>query len=338
MFKRYGMLLIALVLLAAQSVLAQDEPLVFRIQWSPDGRWVSANTTQGVWFFDRENPDTAPLQWLAESMISTVDYDPSGRRAIVFNATDDVMQALNIESGKVLFSQETYFYPDNYSSVVYDLVYGQDGLVIVLGNTSEVYLLDSKTGEIRRSTSVANRVEFGNPAEIWVTSISNADADNSYILTDWAGHIMEYNAEDGSMSIHQLEYGVFEARPIPGENALLVLNFDGLFRYDLETETLATIDERFAEADGFALSADASLVAVGKPGGWLVYDTVKQEVVFEQNLNDPEIRVFSLAFNPDYTQVAVLSTDGHIGIWDTVTGEEIASLGDFSRAVSYKWG
>lgn len=49
-------------------------------------------------------------------------------------------------------------------------------------------------------------------------------------------------------------------------------------------------------------------------------------------------RVFGLAFNEEATQLVTLDTAGRIQIWDVESGELVTELGDFSHAVSYKWG
>jgi hypothetical protein len=36
--------------------------------------------------------------------------------------------------------------------------------------------------------------------------------------------------------------------------------------------------------------------------------------------------------------VATLQTDGQLKVWDVISGELVAELGDFGRGVSQRWG
>lgn len=333
---------VASLLLLGISVVAagSDGPLAYEVRWSPDGRWIGVSSTQGAWFFDTENLDAEPLHWLEGDSISTLTFDPSGLRVALFDDTVGAVKSLKVEDGDEFYSTETTPSPDEYSSVGYAIEYVNDGRLLASTNASIFYLLEPSTGRQRESYWVSNP-PHDYATDVWITTVAQSNDPKIVLMGTFGGNIMEY-ALDGTPTIdayHDTGSGIYRIEAVPYTDSVIVLNYDGLFTYDLKTDEQTLIDESYADAaDGFDLNPIGDSLAVGQTGKWTLYSLTDTEVRLEVPLENTESRLFSLSFSPDSTRLVTLDTDGHITIWDAANGEAIASLGSFTRGVSYKWG
>ncbi|MBZ0280459.1 MAG: WD40 repeat domain-containing protein [Anaerolineae bacterium] len=330
----------AVLLMAIGQVAAgNNAPLVFDIRWSPDGKWISASSTQGAWFFDAENPEAEPLHWFPESDIPTIAFDASGQRAALYNDSEQKLTVIKVETGEIIYEAFPEYAPDDYSSVVYDMQFSSDGRLLAVANTSLLYLYDATTGRQRVSFYYPSGAEYGYSG--WITTIAQGSERDSFITGDWAGAITPY-ALDERQPLDRFsmgETGIYRLERLPDTNTLLALTYDGLYRFDLDTQDMTLLDESFVdEVYGFDLNAAGEQVAVGQAGQWVLYDLLEETVIYEFPVEEEGLRMFGFAFSPEGDRLATLDTNGQITIWDTATGETLATLGEFSRAVSYKWG
>lgn len=334
------MIFCVMLLMAVGHVAAGDNtPLVFDIRWSPDGKWISASSTQGAWFFDAKNPEAEPLHWFAESSIPTIAFDASGQRAAVYNDTEQKLVVIKVETGDIVYEAFPEYAPDDYSAVVYDIQFSSDGRLLAIANTSLLYLYDATTGRLRESYYYPSGADYGYSG--WITTIAQGSERDAFITGDWTGAVTTY-ALDETQPLDRFSLGktgIYRLERLPDTNTLLALTYDGLHRLDMDTQDITPIDESFGESVyGFDLTPSGDQLAVGMEGRWILYNLPEETIIYEFPVEEEGLRMFGFAFNPEGDRLATLDTNGHITIWDTTTGESLANLGEFTRAVSYKWG
>jgi WD40 repeat protein len=337
----FGVLLLMLSVVLAQE---SNNLLAYEVRWSPDGHWIGVGSLDGGWIFDAQDSKTEPFHYFEGSDVYVVTFDPMRPYAAVAPGDDHQVRVLDIESGEEVYSASAPMGDGEFFSVFYDLGYSDDGRLLSVVNTSWLYVFDAETGENLHTFSDPEPGEefTGN----WLTALDHGNDVGSVLVTDWNGRLLEYDVDNQEgPTEHHLDFGYamgrFEA--IPGSSRV-VFHADGsLYTYDLETETLKSLDLQVEQqVFGSDLSPDGELLGVGAETAWYLYDLVGNEIIraFESDfdLSEDTPRIYSLAFSPDGDRVATLQTDGQLKIWDVTSGEVIAELGDFTRGVSQRWG
>lgn len=331
---------VALLLTVGQAAAGDNTPLVFDIRWSPDGKWISASSTMGAWFFDTENPEAEPLHWFPESNIPTIAFDPSGKRAALFNDTEQKLVVIRVETGDVIYEVVPEPSTEDYSSVVYDIQFSSDGRLLVVSNTSMLYLYDAVTGAFRKAFYYPSDFSYGYSS--WITTITQADNAETFFTADWAGAITAFTLEETQpLDRFSLgETGIYSLEWLSNRATLLMHNYDGLYYVDPSSQESALVNEAFAEGVyGFDTSNSEALLAVGLPDRWLIYNMEDESIPVEYPVDEKKgVRMFAFAFSPDDAQLVTMDTEGRITVWDVATGEALYILGEFTRAVSYQWG
>lgn len=361
----FVMALFGLFLLGLAPAAAQDEaiPLAFETRWSPDGRWLAVGTGAGLWLFETEN--FASLILFEEDSVYTAAFDPVRPQMAVPLPDKNQVAIVSLETGDTLFAVELPNGPDETFAVMYDLVYSPDGRLLAAANTSLIYLIDAETGTVQRTLQQPiDDPTYGYSQ--WVTSLRFTADSNTVYATDWTGRLLAYHlGERLSTESDQLlrDYGFEHLEILPEGAGLMLRAFGALMTYapgaeslvsaldpsvslpiPLDLDNLTQVGGRDADPEqavhGFALSTDASQIALGHSTSWTLFDRVAGRPITTVTLDDavPGDRVYSLTFSPDGTRLATLSSTGHLLIWDVASGSVSASPFRFRGGVNPRWG
>lgn len=340
MRKFYTLLLVVGMVLGGQIVAhAQDAstPLIFDVRWS--GQWIGASSTDGLWLFDSENPEAEPLHYLAGHSVPTLAFDPIRPRVAVFDDLNSYVRILDLESGESIEDIYIETPPEDFFPVVYDMQYSDDGKLLVVTTGARLHVIEGSTSRRRDSFHFPSSGSETRTLE-WVTSVDFGRQPGDIIAGNINRHLLFFNIASQNLGdAAALESSVYRLEVIPDSDDLLIMQ-QGLSVYRSETGDVALLDPKFEiGVYGFDLNAAGDLVAAGMDGVYVLYSLTEGAMVREVMTNDLGTeRVFGLAFSDDGTQLVTLDTAGRITIWDVASGEVVAELGDFSRAVSYKWG
>lgn len=318
--------------------------LAYEVRWSPDGRWIGVGSFDGGWIFDAQDFDAAPLHYFEGSIVYAVEFDPLHPHAAFAPADGQLVRVLEIESGQKVYDVSAPMADGEFFSVYYDLRYDGNGRYLSAVNTSLLYVFDAATGERLQTLSDPDPDDqfTGN----WLTAIDYGNRVGVVMVTDWNGRLLEYDLDDPPQPTeHPLgtSYGMERFETIPGTSRVLFLDVGAFYTYDLVADRVAPLNlESGQRFYGFDLSPDGERVAMGAETDWYVYDLVGDAIIrtFESEFDQPGDlhRIYSLAFSPEGDYVATLQTDGQLKVWDVISGEVIAQLGDFDGGVSQRWG
>lgn len=352
--KSVRFVLIACLLFVAASVIfpsrkpasaGSDAPVALDIVWSPDGRWMAVPSYQGAWFFDLDDREGEPIHLFSERRVSVITFDPTAdsRAAIASEASEfeDRDWSIVIVDPNDPDTVETVFEERNPFPVIYDMGFTSDGRYIYNTRQHVLHLHNLETDE----HTFATGAEDGD-SENWITSVAETDEEGIFMTSTWNNglKLLDMNqprfeerigAFDVDLRIYKIEY--------MGENTYLIHESDGVYAYNTASESLTEIEQPIEEGvNGFEISSNGQLMAVGGEQHWVLYDLAAETIVLDMDdlaIDDDRFPVvFNFAFNADASQIATLQTDGDITIYDIETGEVITIIDYFERAISYKWG
>ncbi|GIK67290.1 MAG: hypothetical protein BroJett018_50840 [Chloroflexota bacterium] len=314
-----------------------DSPLIYDVRWS--GQWIGAPSTDGLWLFDTENPDAEPLHFLAGHAIPTLAFDPIRPRMAAFDDTTSYLRILDLETGESIEDIYIETPAEDFFPVVYDIQYSDDGKLLVVTTGARIHVFDAASSSLRDSFYFPGAGSEASYLE-WVASVDFGSESGEIIAGNINKYLLFFNIASPDLEqTASVETGVYRLEVIPNTEDILVL--DQAMRFYSGTEnTAALLDPKFEiGVYGFDLTNAGDLVAVGMDGTYILYSLTDQTIIQEVMTNNlGNERVFGLAFNDDGTQLVTLDTAGSITVWDVASGEALAHLGNFTRAVSYKWG
>lgn len=315
---------------------AQDAvgPVGFGIQWSPDGKWIAVPSNDGLWMFNAEIVERAPVQYFAGSVISAIAFDPIRDRMAVYDEATLSIHILEPATGEIITEVEAQI--DDFTTA-YDLAYSADGKLLALGFYSWVKIYDAityheyATYQLNDVSSVAAGIE---PGTLLVGSyfgtISTVD------INDDSGATASFTTDD--LTLYET---IFATRMLPNTSDGIALRGTGLINFNLEDQTSSLLDPAFEEwVRGFEMNHAADTLAISQDGQMSFYDlpsaTITQQIT-TPNAEDQVI--FGIAFSPDDTRMVTLETTGTIYIWDVAEARIIVTWkNNFTRAFSQKWG
>lgn len=359
------MTLFVLFLLGVAPAAAQGEaiPLAFETRWSPDGRWLSVGSGAGLWLFETETFTSLILY--GDERVYTAAFDPVRPQMAIPLPDKNQVAIVSLETGDTLFAVDLPNGPEESFAVMYDLVYSPDGRLLAASNTSLIYVIDAETGAVQRTLyQPLDNPTYGYSQ--WITALRFSSNSNTVFATDWAGRLLTYHlGETLSTESDRLvsDYGFEQIEPLPEGEGFLLRAFGALMTYVPGTESLVSaldpavslpapidLDSLMQVAGegadpeqvvhGFDLAADASQIALGHSTSWTLFDRLAGRPTATVTIDDavPDDRVYSLAFSPDGTRLATLSSTGHLLIWDVASGSVITSPFRFRGGVNPRWG
>lgn len=353
MKRRSGLLLFVLtllvLLLSLSSALAQDERRLtaFDVRWSADGRWIGIGSTDGVWIFDADDLEAEPYHYGSGPSFVTA-FNPVRPEVAFANDEESQTRVVEIETGDEMFTASTP--PDDNFPVYYDLGYSDDGRYLAVLNSSLLHVLDGADGSRIRSYFNPTGDGITYTIDAWLTALNYDPETGAFLASDWSGNLFAFDPEGevgtqryapdvqtGSMWLEDLKL-------IPGTRQVVLQSGRALNRYDLESDVFAPLgDWDELPVNGFDISLDGMLLAVGSGTSWVLYDLAEDALIgeFPSEFLDPANeynRLYALALSPESDRLVTLQTDGRVYVWDVAAGEVIAALGEFTGAVSQKWG
>lgn len=328
------------------SALSQEEVLTAHgLRWSADGRWIGVGSSDGVWIFDADDLAAEPYHY-GSGPAYVAAFNPV-RVEVAFSSGETQVQVVEIETGSAIFTADTP--PDDYYAVFYDIGYSDDGSTLTVLNTSLTYLLDATTGDkIQVYANPEAAPDFSITA--WATTFAY-DTEGDAILTGhWGTSLFSHSlsspktVEKHALFTETSDVMLEQIGLIPETRDLVVMGGRTLSIYNLETKEQTPLDA-FGDVlvNGFTLSADGTILAVGADASWYLYDVTTDTITAEHvsDFTDPANTgnlLYALAFSPDTDRLATLQADGRVVIWDTASGEQLGTLGNFTYAFSHKWG
>ena len=350
--RRRDLIFLALSLLALLplgSTLAQDERrlIAFDVCWSADGRWIGIGSTDGIWVFDADDLEAEPYHYgSGPSFVAA--FNPVRPEVPFANDEESQTRVVEIETGDEVFIASTP--PDDNFPVYYDLGYSDDGRYLAVLNSSLLHVLDGADGSRIRSyfNPIGDGINYSSTE--WLTALNYDPETGAFLAGDWSGNLFAFDPEGevgaqryapdvqtGSLWLEDFEL-------IPGTRQVVLQSGRALNRYDLESDVFAPLgDWGELPVSGFDISPDGTLLAVGSGALWVLYDLAEDAQIgeFPSEFLDPTNeynRLYALAFSPENDRLVTLQTDGRVYVWDVAAGEVIAGLGEFTGAVSQKWG
>ncbi|MBZ0321208.1 MAG: hypothetical protein K8L91_32640 [Anaerolineae bacterium] len=314
-----------------------DAPLIYDVRWS--GQWIGAPSTDGLWLFDTENPDAEPLHYLVGHAIPTLAFDPIRPRIAAFDDATSYLRILDLETGESIEDIYIETPAEDFFPVVYDIQYSDDGKLLVVTTGARIHVFDTASSSLRESFYFPGAGSETSYLE-WVASVDFGSEPGDIIAGNINKYLLFFNiASPDLQQTASVESGVYRLEVIPDTEDILVLD-QAMRLYSGADNTVELLDPKFEiGVYGFDLNNAGDLLVVGMDGTYILYSLADQAIVQEVMTNDlGNERVFGLSFNDDGSQLVTLDTAGSIQIWDVESGELVTELGDFSRAVSYKWG
>jgi WD40 repeat protein len=346
------LMLIGCLLLLALSggAAAQDDPDVraYELRWSPDGRWISVGSTDGAWVFDTHDFAAAPAHYRVGGGVYTVAFDPVRPHVAFASGGRETVYIVNMITGDFIFVTSARPAAPDPFSVFYDIDYSSDGKYLAVTNTAKVYILDAATGDEIFDWYVPI-VGSEASSQGWVTA-AEFTSDNTALAVVHRDLLVAPILDPYDATYQELD---FKYRPVNlklihgTENMLLLSYYEPASTIYLHENMSGEKAEPLPGLEdialyGFDVHQAKGLVAAGSAEEWLLYDLNTSTILqtFTSSFREGEIepRIYSLAFNPEGTQVATLQTDGQLQIWDVASGEVIATLGSFKSGFSQRWG
>jgi WD40 repeat protein len=362
MLRRFLIIIcLGLVLLSGHLLAGSDELTAFDLRWSADGRWLGVGSSDGIWIFDAQNPDAAPLHYGSGEKVYVAAFDPMRPHVAFASEKKETVSVLDIETGDTIFEASVPRNTNDLSSVFFDLTYSDTGRTLSVINSTTLYTLDAETGEeifAKSSWDVEYKVDLYQS----LTSLDYSNNDTTVTASDFAGYLLTYNISQPQRPvIHEapieneegFRYGGIERLElIPRSQRVVMLASGRLLIYSQDRGTASNITplrtfndwdgvERADQVYGFDLSGDSTQIAFGMSDTWFLYDLTQKTITqtFASPPLSPEdpANVYALAFNSQGDQVATLQWDGQFKVWDLSTGDILASWNVFDFGISQRW-
>lgn len=311
-----------------------DRPIAYGIHWSPDGKWIAVPSSDGVWIYDTELIERAPVQYFAGSVIPAIAFDPIRDRLAVYDEATLSIHILEPATGEIITDVDARI--DDFTTA-YDLAYSDDGKLLTVGFYVFIKIYDAITYH-----------EYATYYSDDTSALASSNKPRSMMVGSYTGSIrlFDLNVTDAALIDFlsdnlTLYETVFTLRMLPDSAEGIALRGTGLIQFNLDDETTRLLDPAFEEwVRGFEMNHAADTLAISQDGQLSFYDlpsaTITQQIT-TPNAEDQVI--FGIAFSPDDTRMVTLETTGNIQIWDVAEGRVIVTWKDnFNRAYSQKWG
>jgi WD40 repeat protein len=337
--------------LLSSLVIAQEDAdkLAYDVRWSPNGRFLGTVGEGGLYIHDMNeiemDANTPPIHLFEGKTVTTFAFDPIRPHIAAAVGSGDIVEVVDFLKGENQFNAWARQYELDYASAIYDIQYSDNGRFLAVSNTRLITLFDAETGDKRQFYDLP---VAGYPYGIWewVTSLDFGRSATTLYAMDWDSQLTQLSAGvhyGKSQYVLDEPYKVERIEILPDGESVIFNSRNELYHFDMETEEKTLLFGSMDEpVSGFDLNDEGDQIAIGTNTGWVLYDLEQGEVISEYETTFREDvsqeRVFALGFRPYFNQMITLQTDGQILLWDIETGEILDEFGDYTRAVSYKWG
>ncbi|MCS7070214.1 MAG: hypothetical protein NZM00_01825, partial [Anaerolinea sp.] len=278
----------------------------------------------------------------------------------------------DLDSQTPVFSVELALPPGESFPSLYGIDYSPDGRLLAASNAGQIALIDAETGTVLDELHIPPDPEYGSSSGIWSLRF-RADSRALYAV-DWSGRLLIHQFEAGldrpQTETYQLlsDYAAFYHVDVLPDGSALLGTFDTLAIYQPGASTLdvllevyppefgltiptlsdnlsaiaGSLDDPALAVYGFALTPDASLIALGRTSAWTLYDRERGREVITHALEFGSVpsteQVYALAFSPDGLRLALMGTDGGLRIVSVETGEVLTQPYQFNSGIDPRWG
>jgi WD40 repeat protein len=328
---------------------AQDDTLsAMGVKWSPDGRWLAANTSSGVWVFDTENLDAEPQVYYEGAEVHLIAFNRSSNELAVVMVDYNVEYVykngmVNLDTGEAseadvmqIGGTRGTIGPISAMSQIYELSYTTDGAYGILTMDNVLYLYEP----------TFHRVDFtqrGTDPEDYIVSVAQVGDTNNFLTLSWSegDDLRLVNREGGLLSSHEPEHSGDTVYYLDDTRAILPAR-DGIYIFDFgsDEEELLLAAPEGNYLDASAYFAPTGTLLLGGYGFWQAVNVATAEAgeIVEVESQEEHMHLAAFDFKPDGTQFVSLQSDGVLSIWDMETGELLNSWQAFDNAFSIKWG
>jgi WD40 repeat protein len=307
---RIAILVLGLIVFSASQIFAANEyAWISKIGWSPDGRWLTLNTSVGIWLYDAQDFDVPP-RLLDEAGYGGFIYTPDSRYLVTANRqTENTAMILDVETGEPI------------------LVTGFGGfdLTYTLSTDGQYFAVSVNTGQVEvwdiTSASLLENLYVGYPTSMLFSEDNRLLAVSTYHgLEFWdieAGEIVQTWDTDRQL-LEQMRYAL-------DGSVIVSQKWDDALIWN-ENGRLATV-RGYSRSQTAALSPDGLLLALPSrdSGNEVLLWNIGSGAV-QRMLQGHSDNVTSVSFNADGSMLASASADGSVRVWDVASGQEVGYL------------
>jgi WD40 repeat protein len=332
------------------------------IMWSPDGRLVGAQTSQGAYIWDTEtmevknhfdgHPITA-LEGLSQSEVQGVTdiaFSPDNELFATAHSYDKTVLLWDLRTGEI-FQQITV---EGYQNGIQRIQFSQDGRKVVTLAWETVDVWNVQTGELIFSVDIAAEGAAISTDGTLLAAGTGGFFSQIYVW-DVATGILRAQLE-APMVIQELKW-ISDDHLLVGRLTDFSLAHDGFVytgmavrTWNIEAETSAGVFELVSERGiSYQLGEHETLVGVGigQLDGKEVLiwnretgDVYRRDTVVEQDTSLYPVtssKIISFALNADDSQLLTGSSDGLVAIWDFQSKQLLSSFSTENAIIGVDW-
>ena len=308
------------------------------VTYAPDGRWLAAAGSVGIWIYDARTRNPVKLLTEHTGSVESVSFSPDGK-TIATGGNDQTVRLWNVETGRHIKTLTGHI--DNVNSVSFSpdgqtIATASGGSLIVGNGDNTVRLWDVNTGRhIKTLTDVKSLmivITFDGD-EIGGEYVSGTmDDDEIVLIVDGSEETFDtFDLEEATIIGHRESKGhtdsVNSVSFSPDGSTIASGSDDDTVRlWDVNTGThIKTLTGHTDLVRSVSFSPDGSTIASGSDD-----DTVRLWDVNTgthiKTLTGHTGEVSSVSFSPDGSTIASGSGDGTVRLWDVNTGRHIKTL------------
>jgi len=305
----------------AQSLMAfgpEEKALVNAVAFSPDGEWLAAGTEKGTVAFWKLATGESFAVKQHDDQVEAIAFSPDSR-TLASSGRDRTIRLWDVASQTPLASPLM-----GHSDWVTGVRFSPDGKVLAsTGADGKVILWRASVGP-RLAQPLAGLGDEG-----WAVAVNRAG--DQIAASGKAGKVVLWNLSAGQAITLTGEGGPVRAVAFsPDGKILAAAGQDGAVRLWDATGSSQQPLRRLAHCEGCFVS-DVAISSDGRTLASSGFD--KRVVLWDLTANPPTSRaleghaddVWSVAFNPDGTQLASCDARGQIRLWDARTGSAVGA-------------
>jgi len=290
------------------------------LQWSSDGQWLAASTSEGiVLVFDVKLGQLALKLEGGADVVKTLSFRPdSGTVLAGFGDKDRRLAEWSLPDGKLLRRFGYCAGGNGYSNASYSA----DGSTIVAMDNGTIHVFDAVTGQLRDRFEAPGESGF---------SLSVNQSGTKVFTAGWDRNARVIDVASGQPAIinRQVGYNV-----VTSSNERLMVSWGGISNPFLLPTRLPTGHQQLSSIDDAAVSPDGSQYAVS------VFDPLNQPLairIFDSATGwmvrqfMPPWRAYHLSYSGDGQILYALGGDGRVAAWNAEDGAERFSRQIFPR-------
>lgn len=324
---------------SAQALPANPEQAsvpILGVLWSPDGRTLAVATELALWLYDVQALNLPPRE--LRFNLSAFDFDSTGAHVVLGTVAGEISVIRLADNATV--AQWQVAVPDpNADKRVRALAFAPNNQLVAFASAQNILgLYDLKEGQLEwlvTDGNDANALKFSPDSK--TLAIGNArltidvrDTLSGKITRDWQIEILSMS------TINDVDYSPNGERLLIGGVGQRVLALDMVFGergYAWDVQNLNLLDVDWSP-DGALIAITHNSPLGGSSAHYIQIWRAEQGGESVAQLQGHTGIIRGLAFSPDATQLASISEDGTLRLWNPLSGEEVAQVALSSASAS----